>query len=123
MEERKKTVLVVDDAKFIREFLEAQLSNDYNIITAKDGKEGVAMFKDCHPDAVLLDINMPKLHGVEALQQMISFNNQARIIMISIEDDYEIIDDCKAFGAIDYIIKPFSMDTLYLSLHVALHDS
>lgn len=122
MEEKKKKVLVVDDAKFIREFLVAQLSNDYEVITAKDGKEGVDKFKNCCPDVVLLDINMPKLHGVEALQKMIAIDNQARVIMLSVEDSYEIIDDCKGFGAIDYIIKPFGMDSLLQALHVALYD-
>ncbi len=42
--------------------------------------------------------------------------------MLSVEDSYEVIEDCKKYGAIDYIIKPFSMDNLYQSLHIALYD-
>lgn len=122
MENDKKSILVVDDAKFIREFLFNQLSKDYEVFLAKDGKEGVDMFKNICPDAVLLDINMPKMHGIDALKKMLSINSQARIIMLSIEDSYEVIDDCKAFGAIDYIVKPFGMDSLYQSLHIALYD-
>lgn len=122
MENKKKKVLVVDDAKFIREFLFTQLSKDYEVSLAKNGKEGVRMFKDIKPDVVLLDINMPKMHGVDALQQMILLNNQARIIMLSIEDSYEVIEDCKRYGAVDYIVKPFGMDSLYQALHMALYD-
>lgn len=122
MENKKKKVLVVDDAKFIREFLFTQLSKDYEVSLAKNGKEGVQMFKDIKPDVVLLDINMPKMHGVDALQQMILLNNQARIIMLSIEDSYEVIEDCKRYGAVDYIVKPFGMDSLYQALHMALYD-
>lgn len=122
MENDKKKVLVVDDAKFIREFLFSQLSKEYEVSLAKNGKEGVQMFKNIKPDVVLLDINMPKMHGVDALQQMILLNNQARIIMLSIEDSYEIIEDCKRYGAVDYIVKPFGMDSLYLALHMALYD-
>lgn len=118
----KKKILVVDDAKFIREFLVKQLSNDYEVITAGDGKEGVKMFTKCCPDAVILDINMPKMHGVDALKQMIEKNPDARIIMLSAEDSLEVIDDCLNFGAKDYIVKPFGMDSLYQSLHVALYD-
>lgn len=121
MENERKKVLVVDDAKFIRELLTAQLSNDYDVITAKDGKEGVDKFKADCPDVVLLDINMPKLHGVDALQQMMEFNAQAKVIMLSVEDSYEVIEDCKDFGAVDYIIKPFSMDNVLQSIHVAIY--
>lgn len=121
MENVKKKILVVDDAKFIREFLTAQLINDYEVVTAKDGKEGVEKFKSNYPDVVILDINMPKLHGVDALRQMMEFNAQAKVIMLSVEDSYEVMDDCKAFGAVDYIIKPFSMDTLLQSIHVAVY--
>lgn len=122
MEKNKKSVLIVDDAKFMREFLTTQLSKEYDIITAKNGKEGVLKFKESEPDVVLLDINMPKLHGVDALQRMLEINNQAKIIMLSVEDSYEVIEDCKRYGAIDYIIKPFSMDSLYQALHIALYD-
>ncbi len=118
----KKKILVVDDAKFIREFLIKQLSNDYEVITACDGKEGVKMFTEHCPDAVILDINMPKMHGVDALKQMMDKNPDARIIMLSAEDSMEVIDDCTNFGALDYIVKPFGMDSLYQSLHVALYD-
>ena len=121
MEEKKK-ILVVDDAKFIREFLVGQLSNDYEVITAEDGKKGVKIFTECCPDAVILDINMPKMHGIDALKQMVEKNPDARIIMLSVEDSMEIMDDCRNFGAMDYIVKPFGMDSLYQSLHVALYD-
>ena len=122
MEDKKKSILVVDDAKFIREFLSTHLSRDYEVLLARDGKEGVKMFQKQRPDVVLLDINMPKMHGVDALRQMISIDSHARIIMLSAEDSYEVIDDCKGYGAIDYIVKPFCMDSLYLALHTALHD-
>lgn len=122
MKNNRKSILIVDDAKFMREFLTAQLSNEYDIITAKNGKEGVSKYEESEPDVVLLDINMPKLHGVNALQRILKINNQAKVIMLSVEDSYEVIEDCKKYGAIDYIIKPFSMDNLYQSLHIALYD-
>jgi len=66
------------------------------------------MYKEYKPDLVLLDINMPKMNGVEVLKQIIEFDNQARVIMVSIEDDNDTIDDCTKFGALKYITKPFS---------------
>lgn len=116
-----KTILVVEDAKPLRTVYNEWLTKaNYEVIEAKDGKEGVSMYKKSSPDLVLMDINMPKLNGVEALQQIIAFNQEARVIMVSKEDDYEIIDDCKGFGAIEYIVKPFSIDVLLQAVHVAL---
>lgn len=120
--EKKKKILVVDDAKPLRNALIEYLTNaNYEVIEAKDGKEGVSMYKIHNPDLVLMDINMPKLNGVEALQKIKEYNHQARVIMVSKDDDYETIDDCKGFGAIEYIVKPFSMDVLLQAVYVALN--
>ena len=121
-EENKKRVLIVDDAPFMRHFLTEQLSNEFHILTAEDGEEGVEIFKNEHPDTVLLDINMPKLKGVDALKQMLEIDKNARIIMLSAVDKKEVIDDCKASGALDYIVKPFNMDMIWQSLYAALNE-
>ena len=122
MEENKKKVLVVDDASFIRNFLAEQLSKEYQIITAEDGEEGLEIFKSESPDAVFLDINMPKLGGVDALRQMMEINSQSSIIMLTAVDRQEVIDECKSLGASDYIIKPFGMEQILQALHTALND-
>lgn len=121
-EESKKKVLIVDDAPFIRNVLTEQLSKEFHILTAEDGEEGVEKFKSERPDAVLLDINMPRLKGVDALRQMMEIDRQAQIIMLSAVDKKEVIDDCKASGALDYIVKPFSMDMIWNALSTALGD-
>ena len=77
MKNNRKSILIVDDAKFMREFLTAQLSNEYDIITAKNGKEGVSKYEESEPDVVLLDINMPKLHGVDALQRILKIDRKS----------------------------------------------
>ena len=74
------------------------------------------------PDAVFLDINMPKLDGVNALQQMTEINDKASIIMLSAVDSQDVIDKCKGLGAADYILKPFGMEQLMQALHAALRD-
>ena len=119
-EAEKKKVLIVDDAPFIRKTLTERLATEYQILTAEDGEEGVEKFKSECFDAVLLDINMPKLSGVEALRQMQEINSQARIIMVTAVDRQEVIDECKSLGAQDYIMKPFGMDQILQALHTAL---
>lgn len=120
MEKNKKKVLIVDDAPFMRKALAEELSKEYKIVTAEDGEEGLEKFHSERPDAVLLDINMPKLGGVDTLRQMMKIDRQARIIMLSAVDTKEVIGDCKTFGALDYIIKPFNMNQILQSLHTVL---
>ena len=116
----KKKVLIVDDAPFIRNTLTEWLETEYQILTAEDGEEGVEKFRRECFDAVLLDINMPKLGGVDALRQMREINNQTRIIMVTAVDRQEVINECKSLGALDYIMKPFGMDQILQALHAAL---
>lgn len=115
-ESNKKKVLIVDDAPFIRNVLTEELSMYCQIITAEDGEEGIGKFKNECPDAVLLDINMPKLGGVDALKQMVEINDKARIIMVSAVDDKEVIDRCKSLGAAHYIVKPFNLNQILQAL-------
>ena len=115
-ESNKKKVLIVDDAPFIRNVLTEELSMYCQIITAEDGEEGIVKFKNERPDAVLLDINMPKLSGVDALKQMVEINAKARIIMVSAVDDKEVIDRCKSLGAAHYIVKPFNLNQILQAL-------
>ena len=119
-DEGKKKVLIVDDAPFIRNVLTEWLAAEYQILTAQDGEEGVEKFKRERFDAVLLDINMPKLSGVEALRQMQEINSQAKFIMVTAVDRQEVIDECKSLGALDYIMKPFGMNQILQALHAAL---
>ena len=118
----KKKVLIVDDAPFIRNVLTEWLAVEYQILTAQDGEEGIEKFKRERFDAVLLDINMPKLSGVDALRQMREINSQARIIMVTAVDRQEVIDECKSLGAVNYIVKPFGMDQVLQALHTALDE-
>ena len=121
-EQDKKKILIVDDAPFIKNVLTEQLATEYQIFTAQDGEDGVEKFKCERFDAVLLDINMPKLGGVDALRQMREINSQARIIMVTAVDRQEVIDECKRLGAVDYIVKPFGMDQVLSALHTALDE-
>ena len=121
-EAEKKKVLIVDDAPFIRKTLTEWLATEYQILTAEDGEEGVEKFKSECFDAVLLDINMPKLSGVEALRQMREINSQSRIIMVTAADRQEVMDECKSLGAVNYIMKPFGMDQILQALQTALDE-
>jgi len=82
----------------------------YFFYEAKDGEEGVAMFKAHKLHVVIMDIMMPNVDGIDAIKEIMKFDPDAKIIVTSTKGNKEIIDAVvKSGGAKDYIIKPFSL--------------
>lgn len=107
--EKKKTVLVVDDAKFMRTKLKSILENgNYKIVgEAEDGKEAVQLYAKHRPDVVTMDITMPNVDGITALKAIRKVNPEARVVMISALGQKEKVRDSIIAGASDFILKPF----------------
>lgn len=107
--EKKKTVMIVDDAKFMRTKLKNILENgDFKVLgEAEDGAQAVQMFPKLNPDLVTMDITMPNLDGLEALKQIKSAHPQAKVVMISALGQKERVKDCLIAGAMDFVVKPF----------------
>jgi two-component system, OmpR family, alkaline phosphatase synthesis response regulator PhoP len=102
-------VLIVDDEESIVELLKYNLEKEgYDVQTASDGEEGVAVARKFHPDLVLLDIMMPKMDGVEACRQMRAMPELANTFMVFLTARTEEYSEIAAFdvGADDYIPKP-----------------
>ena len=106
----KIRVLVVDDSMFVAKQLGQILSSEgYEIIaTAADGKEGVDKYKELCPnvDLVTMDITMPRMDGITALEQIMTFDRNARVVMVSALGKEELVKKSLLLGAKNYIIKP-----------------
>ena len=106
----KIRVLVVDDSIFVAKQLGQILSSEgYEIIaTAADGKEGVDKYKELCPnvDLVTMDITMPRMDGITALEQIMTFDKNARVVMVSALGKEELVKKSLLLGAKNYIIKP-----------------
>ena len=106
----KVRVLVVDDSMFVAKQLGQILSSEgYEIIaTAADGKEGVDKYKELCPnvDLVTMDITMPRMDGITALEQIMTFDKNARVVMVSALGKEELVKKSLLLGAKNYIIKP-----------------
>ncbi|MBP3709000.1 MAG: response regulator [Treponema sp.] len=106
----KFRVLVVDDSMFVAKQLGQILSSEgYEIIaTAADGKEGVDKYKELCPnvDLVTMDITMPRMDGITALEQIMTFDKNARVVMVSALGKEELVKKSLLLGAKNYIIKP-----------------
>lgn len=106
----KVRVLVVDDSIFVAKQIGQILSSEgYEIVaTAVDGKEGVDKYKDLFPniDIVTMDITMPRMDGITALEQIMAFDKNAKVVMISALGKEELVKKSLLLGAKNYIVKP-----------------
>ena len=113
-------ILVVDDEKHIRELLEIGLGDEgYEVRSAPDGQVGLQIARDWAPDAIVLDVMLPFLDGLELLP-MLRRVTEAPILMLSAKSDTGDRITGLRRGADDYIPKPFEMSELAARLHSAL---
>jgi len=103
-------VLVVDDSMFVAKQLGQILTSEgYEVVaTAVDGKEGVDKYKELCPnvDLVTMDITMPKMDGLTTLEQIMAFDKNAKVVMVSALGKEELVKKSLMLGAKSYIIKP-----------------
>lgn len=103
-------VLIVDDSMFVAKQLGQILTSEGFEIraTAADGEEGVQKYKELYPnvDLVTMDITMPKLDGVSALEQIVQFDKNARVVMVSALGKQDLVKKSLLLGAKNYIVKP-----------------
>jgi CheY-like chemotaxis protein len=114
-------VLVVDDNPEVRAMLEDVLTSlGYATRTAADGATAVRAVLSEPPDVVLLDVYMPGLSGVGALPTIVALAPNAKVIMISGTSNEDVLKRSLAFGAHDYVTKPFEISSLSRALETAL---
>ncbi len=104
----KKRILLVDDSETILLFEKLMLQNEYKIITAKNGKLGLETAIKEIPDLIVMDIMMPEMNGIEALQAMRAApeTKNIPIIMATTKSEKERVESCYQYGCNDYITKP-----------------
>ena len=103
-------ILVVDDSMFIAKQLgQIFTSEGFEVLaTASDGAQGVEKYREMHPnvDLVTMDITMPVMDGVSALEKILEFDKNATIIMVSALGKEDVVKKCLLMGAKSYIVKP-----------------
>ena len=110
----KPKLLIIDDNKELRDFLQDKLQKDNTVFIAVNGEEGVKLAKEVEPDLILSDLKMPKIDGIELTKRLKSDFETSHIPIIlltatsSMDSKIEGIDS----GADDYITKPFNMEYL-----------
>ena len=116
------TVLIIEDDKAIVDVLKMILEHDgFRIEKAFNGPTGIEKFKETAPDIVLLDIRMPKMDGIEVLQELRKLDKNSIIIMISGHGNIETAVQTTKLGAYDFISKPFDVERLKLTIQNGLN--
>ena len=113
-------ILIVDDEKTIRRFLKATLvSHGYNVFEATNGKEALEYSVSSHPDAIILDLGLPDMDGIEVTRQ-IRKRVKTPIIILSVrENEADKIAALDA-GADDYLTKPFNAGEMLARLRAVM---
>ena len=116
----KAKVLIVEDELHLRDLLEKELSRSgYQVQTAANGREGVERYIEECFSVVLLDVKMPEMGGVEALERMREHSNIPEVIMFTGHGDIETAVRCIKLGAYDYLTKPVKLDELEIVIDKA----
>ncbi|HHD2752973.1 TPA: response regulator [Clostridium perfringens] len=103
------SIMVADDEQLERSVLIAILKKNVRvkeIIEAKNGKEALALNREHNPDLIIMDIKMPGINGIKALELIKKENPNKEIIMLTAYDDFEFIHKVLVLGGSDYILKP-----------------
>lgn len=114
-------ILCVDDEQSIQELVSLHMElQGFEVKTASDGKEALKLLEMEAFDLVLLDIDMPKMNGIEVLRQIKIRGIQVHPIMLTGADSIRALNECAQWGAFDYLPKPYNFHELVDSIDRAL---
>jgi len=109
-----KTVLIIDDSDNMRLTIKELVEkNGFQVVgEAADGKTGVDLYKKLKPDIVTMDVIMREMNGIETLKQIIEFDADAKVVMVSAMGQDLFVRDAIKAGARGFIVKPFGVQQI-----------
>lgn len=109
-------IYIVDDEETIREGIRLTLGKRYTLLGFEDAESAIEAMETDPPDLVLLDIGLPGLSGIEALEAIKDQNREIIVIMITAYEDITSVISCMKLGAYDYVVKPIYMEELEVTI-------
>ncbi|HOP99693.1 MAG TPA: response regulator [Acetivibrio clariflavus] len=110
---RRLTFCVVDDAVFMRTLLKKMIEEveGYKVVgEGSNGYDAIELAKIYKPDIMTLDITMPDLDGIKAIEGVLKVSPQTKIIMVSAMGQQSMVIEAIKLGAKDFVVKPFEKD-------------
>ncbi|WJY26159.1 MULTISPECIES: response regulator [Sporosarcina] len=114
-------ILIVDDHQLFREGVKRILAfeDSFEVVAeGDDGSEVFTLYEEHRPDVVLMDINMPRMNGIEATEQLTSKYPDAKVIVLSIHDDESYVSQALKTGALGYMLKEMDADAIVQAIKV-----
>ncbi len=111
-----KTILIVEDIEVNIDLLTQLLEDDYHLLVARDGAQGVALAEQNHPDLILMDISLPVMDGYQATRNIRKTFDSVPIIGLSAHAMQGDEEKARAAGCSDYLTKPVDEDLLFQKL-------
>ena len=121
----KKIILIIDDDHYTARFLAKRLrANNYEVIVAYDGVQGIQKAKERIPDLILLDMRMPQLSGIEVFNKLMQLDitKQIPIIFMAAHPKLEVRKLVLKMGAKGLITKPIFSEDLELTIEMVIND-
>jgi len=118
-------ILIVDDGRESREFIADYIlkPNGYDTLMARDGREGLDLAIKHKPDLILLDLQMPRMNGIEMLQAMTEQSIDIPVVLMTFYGSEEIAVEVYRLGVKDYVKKPFSVEEMLMAIQRSLGDT
>ena len=118
-------ILVVDDSSQIRATLRRMIlePEGYEVLTAANGQEGLECALSEHPDLILLDVNMPRLSGIQVLEELQRAHYEWPVILMTSHGSEEVAIQALRLGVRDYVHKPFQLQDVLARVQRALVES
>ncbi|MDX1659214.1 MAG: response regulator transcription factor [Nitriliruptorales bacterium] len=115
-------VMLVDDHRLVREGLRRTLEDAGMEVVgeARDGAEAVEIVDDVHPDVVLMDVSMPVLDGITATRRMRTRAPEAKVVILTMHADTDLLEKARSAGAVGYLIKDASSDEVVAAVERAV---
>lgn len=108
----KYRVLIVEDEPISLEMLSKTLKEDYDVLTADNGKKGFELYKKFNPHIIISDLNMPIMNGIELIQKIRELDQNSKIIITTFKDDVQTLLQATELKLFKYLIKPIDFTTL-----------
>jgi len=120
----KTSVVVVDDDSMMREMLKLMLrSESYSVIgEASNGQDAIALCERVTPTLVLLDINMPKMDGLQALEEIRKVSPESIVLMVSADATMDRVVEAIKKGAAGFVVKPLKAASVLDRIATVLND-
>lgn len=119
--QKEISIVIIDDHQLFREGVKRILALEpmFNVVAdGEDGTEAKALVKAHRPDVILMDINMPKMNGVEATKELVETFPNVKVLILSIHDDESYVTHVLKTGAAGYLLKEMDADSLVEAVKV-----